>query len=83
VNKSQACQTLNVSTDAKFEDIKFAYRKLALELHPDKNKSERSDSRFKQITIAYHFLKNNKNGSDSDSRRYNSERKYTNTKTKK
>jgi len=81
VNKRQACQTLNVSTDAKFEDVKDAYRKLALELHPDKNKTERNDSRFKQITIAYHFLKNNKNGSKSNNHWYNSERKYTNTKT--
>jgi len=82
VNKRQACQTLNVSTDAKFEDVKDAYRKLALELHPDRNKSERNDSRFKQITIAYHFLKNNKNGSESNNQQYKSERKYTSTKTK-
>jgi len=81
VNKSQACQILHVSTNAKFVDIKYAYRKLALELHPDKNKSERTDTKFKQITIAYHFLKNNKNGSDSNNHWYKSERKYANTKT--
>ena len=58
MNSSQAYQTLQLQTDADFEEVKYAYRKLALQYHPDKNKSEQSEKRFKVITEAYHFLKN-------------------------
>jgi ferredoxin len=50
-------QTLNVNSDASLEDMKGAYRKLALELHPDKNKVARDDMAFKKVTEAYHYLK--------------------------
>ena len=43
--------------DASFEDVKVAYRKLALEFHPDKNKKKNDDKEFKKITEAYHYLK--------------------------
>ena len=58
MNKKSATQILMVNNDATFEQIKYNYRKLALELHPDKNSNENSDEKFKMITIAYHFLKN-------------------------
>lgn len=41
------------------EDIKLAYRKLALEYHPDKNISEKEGIEFKKITEAYNYLKKN------------------------
>jgi curved DNA-binding protein CbpA len=47
-----------VNNDATFEQIKYNYRKLALEFHPDKNNGQNSEEKFKNITIAYHFLKN-------------------------
>jgi len=47
-----------VNNDATFDQIKYNYRKLALELHPDKNSSKNSNEKFKMITVAYHFLKN-------------------------
>ena len=47
-----------VNNDATFEQIKYNYRKLALEFHPDKNNSKNTNEKFKMITIAYHFLKN-------------------------
>ena len=47
-----------VNNDATFEQIKYNYRKLALEFHPDKNNSKNTNEKFKTITIAYHFLKN-------------------------
>lgn len=53
----QAFQTLNVDSDASLEDVKVAYRKLALSLHPDKNKQVKDDIEFKKVTEAYHFLK--------------------------
>jgi len=58
VNKKSAAQILMVNNDATFEQIKYNYRKLALELHPDKNNGQNSDEKFKMITVAYHFLKN-------------------------
>ena len=47
-----------VNNDATFEQIKYNYRKLALEFHPDKNNSKNTNEKFKTITVAYHFLKN-------------------------
>jgi len=58
VNKNSATQILMVNNDATFEQIKYNYRKLALEFHPDKNSSENTNEKFKMITVAYHFLKN-------------------------
>jgi len=59
VNISQAYQTLQVESDTPFEEIKYSYRKLVLDLHPDKNKNQKDGFKFKQVTEAYHFLKNN------------------------
>ena len=57
MNRCKAIQTLSLESDATFSDAKYRYRKLALELHPDKNKKERNDEKFKKITEAYHYLK--------------------------
>lgn len=57
VNTYQALKTLNVDSDSSFEEIKSAYRKLALEYHPDKNTTEQQGDQFKKITEAYNFIK--------------------------
>ena len=57
VNTYQALQTLNVSSESSFDEIKVAYRKLALEFHPDKNTGEQEGIQFKKITEAYHTIK--------------------------
>ena len=57
MNKRQAVQILMLDSDATFDEVKYAYRKLALELHPDKNKNEKNGDRFKNVTDAYHCLK--------------------------
>jgi DnaJ-class molecular chaperone len=59
VNTYQAVKTLNVKPNSSQDEIKTAFRKMALELHPDKNNQE--DSEFKKITEAYNVLKNNQN----------------------
>jgi len=61
VNTYQAFKTLNVSQNASKEEIKTAYRKMALEVHPDKNQGKSEDSEFKRITEAYTYLKKNQN----------------------
>jgi len=48
---------LGVARGASEADIKKAYRKLAKELHPDKNKDNpRATERFSQVTRAYDIL---------------------------
>ena len=49
---------LNVARDATTEEIKKAYRKLALEHHPDRNQgSKEAEERFKEVTEAYEVLR--------------------------
>src|SRR5687767_13152842 len=48
---------LGVKRDATEADIKKAYRKLAKELHPDKNKGNpKASERFSTVTRAYDIL---------------------------
>ena len=50
--------TLGVPRDAGDDDIKKAYRKLAMQWHPDRNGgSAEATERFKQITEAYDVLR--------------------------
>ena len=60
VNRYQALRVLNVNSDSSQEEIRAAYRKMALEVHPDKNKNNKEDdAEFKKITEAYNYLKKN------------------------
>ncbi len=49
-------QILGVEKGASAQDIKKAYRKLALEYHPDRNKSKEAHEKFKEINKAYEVL---------------------------
>ena len=49
---------LGVARDASDDDIKKAYRKLAMTYHPDRNNgSKEAEERFKEITEAYDVLR--------------------------
>lgn len=49
-------ELLGVARDASTEDVKKAYRKLALQYHPDRNKDAGAEDRFKEISEAYAVL---------------------------
>ncbi len=51
-------EILNVARDADEEEIKKAYRKLAIKYHPDKNPDDKeSEEKFKEATEAYEVLR--------------------------
>jgi len=56
-------QDLGVSRDAKPEDIKRAYHRMARKLHPDVNADDEAEGQFKRVSQAYDVL------SDADKRR--------------
>lgn len=54
-------EVLGVERTSSNEDIKSAYLKLAKQYHPDLNKSEGAEDKFKSITVAYEALNNQRN----------------------
>lgn len=60
-------EVLGVAKDASNDEIKKAYRKLAIANHPDKNPGDAAaESRFKEATEAYEVLSNEKKRSTYD-----------------
>lgn len=51
-------KTLGVSKDASADELKKAYRKLAMKYHPDQNKDNpEAEAKFKDVSHAYDILK--------------------------
>lgn len=58
MSKKDYYQTLGVDKKASADDLKKAYRKLAMQYHPDKNPGDKSaEAKFKDINEAYDTLK--------------------------
>ena len=63
-------KALGVAKDAKPDEIKRAYRKLAREHHPDANKGDAgSEAKFKDISEAYDVLSDSKRRAEYDEAR--------------
>ena len=57
MSKADFYETLGVNRNASKEEIKSAYRKLAMKYHPDRNPGDKSaETKFKEATEAYQIL---------------------------
>ena len=65
-NKRDYYDLLGVRRDASDEDIKRAFRKLAMEYHPDRNRREGAAEKFKEINEAYQVLSDSQKRSAYD-----------------
>ncbi|KAJ6992088.1 chaperone protein dnaJ 72 [Populus alba x Populus x berolinensis] len=77
-------KVLGINRTATKEEIKEAYRRLALELHPDKHARssnpvrEKATLKFKQVSEAYEILRNDKKRADYNFRSsYSSSNNHT------
>jgi len=67
MSKRDYYEVLGINKSANKEEIKKAYRKLALKFHPDKNKGDKAaEEKFKEASEAYHVLSDDKRKSNYD-----------------
>ncbi len=68
--KTDFYHILGVTKDASQEDIKKAYRKLSLQLHPDRNNnSQESTQKYQEINSAYEVLSSEQDRANYDRQR--------------
>ena len=65
-SKRDYYEVLGITRGSSSEEIKKAFRRLALEYHPDRNKEDGAEARFKEVNEAYQVLSNDKRRADYD-----------------
>jgi molecular chaperone DnaJ len=65
-SKRDYYEVLGVPRTASVDEIKDAYRKLAMQYHPDRNKAPEAEEKFKEISEAYAVLSNPEKRSQYD-----------------
>tara|TARA_B100000315_G_C14579317_1_gene589619 strand:- start:2214 stop:3371 length:1158 start_codon:yes stop_codon:yes gene_type:complete len=67
MSKEDYYQTLGINNTASDAEIKSAYRKKAMQFHPDRNKGDKAfEKEFKKINEAYYVLKDKEKRSQYD-----------------
>ena len=67
MNKRNYYEVLGVSKDASVDEIKKAYRKLAMKYHPDRNQDDKNaEEMFKEAAEAYEVLSDDKKRTQYD-----------------
>ena len=67
MSKRDYYEVLGINKSANKDEIKKAYRKLALKYHPDKNKGDKAaEEKFKEASEAYHVLSDDKRKNNYD-----------------
>ncbi len=67
MGKSDYYDVLGITKSSSKDEIKKAYRKLALKYHPDKTKGDKaSEEKFKEASEAYHVLSDDKRKANYD-----------------
>lgn len=57
MNSADCHHILGIKSGASQKEIKNAYRQLSLKYHPDRNKDDKNEERFKKIVEAYQQLR--------------------------
>lgn len=66
MNYKNACELLEMDDEVTIQNIKKQYRLKALVYHPDKNPSEDANTKFQEISEAYHYLLEHEDSCGSD-----------------
>lgn len=66
MTKRDYYEVLGIAKNADKDEIKKAYRKLALKYHPDRNKEPEAAERFKEVSEAYAVLSDEKKRAQYD-----------------